>query len=460
MSHIYEDLVRIRKNKRLSKQDVFFKCRIPLETIESIEDGSILSGKMRNKTYVRSYFRTYAKSIGISGDDISLALDEYDAGLYNQGLLLKYLPEEAEAGSGETGPDTKESPGQEDTGTGSNGKKKGQEKSDKDKKKSDKEIKKEEAEEGPRPHKSKIITPETQERTVADIDWEDENIRKVRATSTTGFSSAEARGRESAAPVKLPDPPPVEGIDWAAKVKKAVYRPQRNRLLWVILATLLALALALASIVWYWRSAADTDPGTAPAVETRTREEATPPAAPDADPDARATGETPAATDPAPQDITAGMEQEVVEEVPPPPAPPTREEVIAQIAASASTGDTLFIFAYALHGNLEPIRVQADIFAGADLQDSPPRPYWVEQYQAMRFDFLDEIIFQGSLARMVLLFNGHVIEDLTPFDTDGSWVRISREILMDNETFEFAASDPFTDINPPRSIVDRPRFSP
>ncbi len=458
MSHIYEDLVRIRKNLRLSKQDVYYKCRIPMETIESIEDGSILTGKIRNKTYMRSYFRTYAKALGISIDDISLALDEYDAGLYNQGLLIKYLPEQMAPGTVDPEAEPKGSAGKEDAGARDSSESKGQDKGVKGSKRS-KESKETDTEERPGPHKSKIITPESQEKTIADVDWEDENIKKVRTTSTTGFSAAEARGEEPPAPVKMPDTPSVEGVDWAAKVKEAVYRPQRNRLLWVILATLLALALALAAITWYWR-AGDTDPGAPPAVETWTPDGTTTPGDADAVPESRASDDAPVATDPAPQDITAAAEPESVEDVPTPPPPPTRQEIVAQIAASASTGDTLFIYAYALHGNLEPVRVQADIFAGTDLQDSPPRPYWVEQHQAMRFDFLEEIIFQGSLARMVLLFNGHVIDDLTPFQADGSRVRITRDLLMDNDTFDFAASDPFTDMDPPRSIVDRPRFSP
>ncbi len=450
MSQFFEDLVRIRKNKRLSKQDVFYKCRIPIETIESIEDGSILSGKMRNKTYVRSYFRTYAKAIGVSDEDVTTALDEHDAGLYNQGLLIQYLPEQAEDVSGSAEQKNKEADSAGQAKENRTSQEKESEKKDKTK------IEKKE---GTANQKSKTITPETQEKTVRDVEWEDDSIKKIRSTSTTGFSSAESRSKDATTPAELPDLPKLEGIDWASKVKQAVYRPQRNRLLWVILATLLALALALASIVWYWRSA-EPDPGAPPATEGRIPAETVPPTQPDSDTQLQPTEEAPEATDPVPPDVTAAEEPEAVEETQPPPPPPTREEIAAQIAAFSTTGDTLYVHAYALLGNLEPIRVVSDIFAANDLQNTPPRPYWVEQYQAMRFDFLDEIILQGSLARMVLLFNGHVIEDFDPFFTDGSRIRITRDLLMENNLFYIAETDPFSEMPPPRRIVERPRFSP
>jgi hypothetical protein len=460
MSHFYEDLVRIRKSKRLSKQDVFFKCRIPMETIESIEDGSILSGGVRNKTYMRSYFRTYGKALGISGEDITTALDEHDTGLYRQGLLMKYLPEEMKT-------DSAAQPG--DLSGGEDSPEAGSAKKDADQK-DDAGVSKVKKEPGqpddtlPRPQKSKIITPENQEKSVDDIEWEDDNIKKVRSTSTITYSSSKKDSTPAdPAPVdsrqaKPASQPDVEGIDWASKVKQAVYRPQKNRLLWVILAILLALALAMASIVWYWQ-ADDSELGDPAATERLAPADGVPPAGADPASPQPGTG-TPEAADPVPPDVTGAGEPETVEETTPPPMPPTRQEIVAQLEAFSTTGDTLYIHAYAVHGNLEPIRVVSDIFAGDDIQVTPARPYWVEQRHAMRFDFVDEIILRGSLSRMVLLFNGHIIEDFSKFYTDGSEVRISRDLLMENDKFDIAAGDPFSDLEPPRFIVDRPRFSP
>ncbi len=471
MSNFYDDLVRIRKEKRLSRQDVFFKCRLPTETIEAIEDGSILEGKVRNKTYIRSYFRTYAKAVGISEEDITTALDEHDAGLYNQGLLTRYLEHESEKKGDDTRQNTDhDSEEAEEKSGDKRGGKADQKSGDKamgkvSGKTDDKRGGKTEGETGekssdkpggkqPGTGKSKIITPESQEKTVDDIDWEDKTQKKIRSTSTLHFSPSESRKEDSTDPARLSDEPDVKSVDWASKVKKAVYRPQRNRLLWVILATLLALALAFASIVWYWQSE-EVEPGTQPAAERVA------PVAPTQEPDPQPAPE-PDPTDPVPQDVITAEEPEVEEEAVPPAeqTPLTREQIVSQIEAASTTGDTLFIFSYAIHGNLEPVRVQSDIFGDDDVQNMASRPYWVEHHQAMQFDFLDEIIFQGNLARMVLVFNGHVIEDFSTFYIDGSRISISRESLIENGTFEIADEDPFTLLDPPRSIVERPRFSP
>lgn len=450
MATFFDDLVRIRKEKRLSRQDVYYKCRIPTEMIEAIEDGSIMSGKVRNKTYIRSYFRTYAKTLGISDEDIITALDEYDAGLYDHGLLHKYLPDQPD----DSIPAEKQSPA----------------KSAKEKKKKesgetgdDENAKDQEAE---KKGNSKVITPESQEKTVNDVEWEDENIKKVRTTSTSDYDKEESRHADAGTTIPAPEPTDLGDVDWASKVKKAVYRPQRNRLLWVILAIILALALALASIVWYWKGYG-TEPASTPAVERDAPAQPAPPdpeSVPEEIPQAgrQADQADPASVDPAQQDILTVDESDIEEEVPTeePLPPPTRQEILANIEAHYTTGDTLYALAYALFGNLEPVRVQSDVFAGEDLQESPPRPYWVEQYQAMRFEFLDEIILQGSLARMVLIINGHIIDDFADFYIDGSRISITRERLIRNGTFEIADEDPFTVLEVPRSVVDRPRFSP
>ncbi|MGM0737793.1 MAG: helix-turn-helix domain-containing protein [Bacteroidota bacterium] len=451
MATFFDDLVRIRKEKKLSRQDVYYTCRIPMEMIEAIEDGSIMSGKVRNKTYIRSYFRTYAKTLGISDEDIITALDEYDAGLYDHGLMHKYLPDQpddstpAEKQSSAKPAKEKKKKESRETGDAGNVKEQGAE----------------------RKGKSKVITPESQEKTVDDVEWEDENIKKTRTTSTStspsDYDKEEKRDADAGSAVPAPEPTDVGGVDWASKVKKAVYRPQRNRLLWVILAILLALALALASIVWYWQGYG-TEPAPTPAVEQDVPAPTDPESVPEEVPQAGLPADEadPSAVEPAQQDILTVDGSDIEDEVPPeePPPPPTREEILADIEAHYTTGDTLYALAYALFGNLEPVRVQSDVFAGEDLQDGPPRPYWVEQYQAMRFEFLDEIILQGSLARMVLIINGHIIDNFADFYIDGSRISITRERLIDNGTFEIAEEDPFTVLEVPRSVVDRPRFSP
>ncbi len=64
--------------------------------------------------------------------------------------------------------------------------------------------------------------------------------------------------------------------------------------------------------------------------------------------------------------------------------------------------DTLSIVLYAAHGKLEPIRVFTDVTG--DLN-----PYWIEEGEAIRFEFVNEFQFRDGINNVVLLMNGHPI---------------------------------------------------
>lgn len=468
MTMISEDLVLIRKEKRLSKQDVFDKCRVPLETIYSIEDGSIFTGKTRNKTYLRSYFRTYAKAIGISDEDITRALDEHEEGRYEGSLAAKYLPGNKvdETGKSKHGPEKADSAKKE--------KKSGASKEN-DTGKKEKSNRDAGYRDDPNisnfgvsaPRKGHRITPESQGKTLSDIEWEDTSLKKTPSTSTSQFASAEAVNPDSPK-TAIPDPPDVNNVDWATKVKEAVYKPQRNRLVWVVIATILALTLAAASVYWFWQRNSDPLAMEAPAREAV-------PAAPGDDITAEQdlTDDTPVAVVPETETVPEPVAADEAEEGLPPdeadmeavddeagPAAMTAADIVAHYIDPVAEEDTLYVFAYALHGNLEPIRVQSDIFVPAEPGELPMHPYWVEHQEAMRFDFMDEIVFQGALSRLVLIVNGHVIDDFSDLYLDGPRIQLTREYLMENERFHNPADTPFAEIPEPLSIIDRPRFTP
>ncbi|MDI6400700.1 helix-turn-helix domain-containing protein [Balneolaceae bacterium ANBcel3] len=417
MARISEDLKKIRKEMRLSKQDVFEKCRIPLETIESIEDGSIFSGQTRNITYLRSYFRSYAKAIGIRNEDIVTALDEHQADLYDGLLSNLYLTSKAT-------PDVKK----EDTPQSPSEK--------------EKESK-----------KSKKITPESQDKTIEDVEWEDSSIKKTRATSTSGYASSESRETTSPA-IKSPPPPDLKQVDWAGKVKKAIYKPQKNRLLWVSLATVLALGLAIAFVYWYWLYQEENDITTAvpaPDVAEEVYTEPDPEHIPD-DPEEATTVTEPEVVlteEPSPTEEAIAEEEEEPEPV---------VSIEMKTFTSLSDTDTLHVYIYALHGNMEPVRVESDIFAQGENTVSL-RPYWIEHREAMEFEFTDDIIIQGALSRMVLVVNGHVIQDFSDLYLDGPRIQLSRSFIEENEYLQTPSDSPFETIPAPAAIVDRPRFS-
>ncbi|HBQ61517.1 MAG TPA: DUF4115 domain-containing protein, partial [Balneolaceae bacterium] len=71
-----KDLASIRKSKNLTLEDVQNAIKIPHDILDSIEDDSIFSDPNRNKTYLRSFVRSYAKLLKIDDEDIVEALDE------------------------------------------------------------------------------------------------------------------------------------------------------------------------------------------------------------------------------------------------------------------------------------------------------------------------------------------------------------------------------------------------
>ncbi|MDR9417775.1 helix-turn-helix domain-containing protein [Gracilimonas sp.] len=78
-----KDLASIRKSQNLSLEDIQNAIKIPMDTLESIEDDSIFSDPSKNKTYIRSFVRSYAKVLKIEDEKIVQALDEVEEGNYS-----------------------------------------------------------------------------------------------------------------------------------------------------------------------------------------------------------------------------------------------------------------------------------------------------------------------------------------------------------------------------------------
>lgn len=91
MESIHSDLVKIREKSGLTISDISRKTRIPEHLIKDIEKGTIFENAEKQKTYLRSFVRAYAKTIGIKDDDIIRSLDAYEQGSYAGFLYKKYL---------------------------------------------------------------------------------------------------------------------------------------------------------------------------------------------------------------------------------------------------------------------------------------------------------------------------------------------------------------------------------
>jgi hypothetical protein len=87
----------------MSLADVQSRTRLPESLIRDIENGSIFEMADTQKTYLRSYVRSYAKAVRIADDDVVRALDEFFGGGYQGSLARTYL---GEAVSTDSAPDT------------------------------------------------------------------------------------------------------------------------------------------------------------------------------------------------------------------------------------------------------------------------------------------------------------------------------------------------------------------
>lgn len=87
MASIGNDLATIREQQGKTLEDIHDTTKIPLHILQAIEDGSIFTEFDENKTYIRSYIRSYGKALKIADELVVEALDYYELGTYDGQLL-------------------------------------------------------------------------------------------------------------------------------------------------------------------------------------------------------------------------------------------------------------------------------------------------------------------------------------------------------------------------------------
>ena len=92
MPSLGQDLRSIREHLDFTVEDIQSATKLPLDTIRSIEDGTIFSESKEINTYIRSFVRTYGRALKIDNDLMTQALDQEELGNYTN-LLLKNYPE-------------------------------------------------------------------------------------------------------------------------------------------------------------------------------------------------------------------------------------------------------------------------------------------------------------------------------------------------------------------------------
>ena len=92
MPSLGRDLRSIREHLDYTVEDIQNATKLPLDTIRSIEDGSIFSESKEINTYIRSFVRTYGRALKIDNELMAQALDQEELGNYTR-LLLNNFPE-------------------------------------------------------------------------------------------------------------------------------------------------------------------------------------------------------------------------------------------------------------------------------------------------------------------------------------------------------------------------------
>jgi cytoskeletal protein RodZ len=235
-------------------------------------------------------------------------------------------------------------------------------------------------------------------------------------------------------PLPKADHPDVESVDWADMGRKfQPLKSVRSRTWAGIFITLLIITAAVSFFYFY-----ETDPASTEAAgnQTTTQQEESP--------------EQKVSTDSLELDIVPSSETNDTSEQ----QPVTTADDIPNEALSALP-DTLSVVLYAAYGRLEPVRVYTDIMDDIN-------PYWIEQGEAIRFNFVNELNIRGQFSRLVLLLNGHPVQNLREnfYNPDTRLLEINRSYFENDPQWLQPAPDSLEiDAPPPTTIKSRPTFN-
>lgn len=367
-----KDLASLRKSQNLSLEDIQNAIKIPADILKSIEEETIFNDPSKNKTYVRSFVRSYAKVLKIEDDVIVRALDELEEGTYSGGLI---------SDEQDTTPQPKEtSPGQNLFG---------EQKPDTD-------------------------------------PWESSQ-KPVSETPQKEYESFSK-------PVhgKTPDPKEtsdIKNINWVDIGNSFAIDSKRSKT-WVIFAVIILVVVLIGAIFVYRDSISNlftSTPGNEePAIEGTTSFQ---------------------------NDIPAAADSSALEENITPGNTSPEEETTSLQDSSTILGDTLTVVVYAAYSQLDPVRVTSDF-------NGRTNPFWMELGEAYYFDFRDSLQVRGQYGDLLLMFNGHVIENprQNHFDEELNSIVITRDILSQQRYLEPAPEEFPLNVTPPDSIVYRVQF--
>lgn len=373
MPSLGNDLALIREEQNLTLKDIQDATKIPSHILRSIEDDSIFSDFEENKTYIRSYVRSYAKALKIEDERIIKALDQQEEGSY--------------------------------TGTLTN----------------EPEMDKPQGIESPKDDAKQDTTSEGAEEMVHDHSPEFSEDTKQKTSANTGKDDD-----------IIDKSPSVRSVDWADLGRQFQPLDTQSKY-WAGVLILVFAVLAGLFAFYYYQSEAPASSTNEPPQEQMAT---SPNLIPDSlQLDVRDTNVQ--ENESIPDDISTSADEE------------------SQRTALESLPDTLSLVIYAAYDKLEPVRVYTDIMDSIN-------PYWLEQGDAYRFEFVNTIRIRGQYSRMVLLFNGHVVQNVREqfYNPDTRLIEIDRSFFEDDPRWLQPPPDSLNiDAPSPVTIQNRPTFN-
>lgn len=221
---------------------------------------------------------------------------------------------------------------------------------------------------------------------------------------------------------KMPEPPSVSSVDWADMGKRFAPLQSKSRI-WIGIGFVLAIIAVVLFFFVYQNSPTtfNNEPGESPVDLTQ--------------------------PEVAPDSLQVELNQAESEQQ-------NGQTELTRTEARTSLADTLTLLVYAAYGKLEPVRVYSDLMGNIN-------PYWIEQGEAIQFEFVNEIRIRGQYSRMALLFNGHLIENFRNqfYNNETRMIEIDRSYFENDNKWLQAAPDSLPGLSPPSTVIERPTYN-
>jgi len=238
--------------------------------------------------------------------------------------------------------------------------------------------------------------------------------------------TARGPGVEESAPdqetEKMPEPPSVSSVDWADMGKRFAPLQSKSRI-WIGIVFVLAIIAVVLFFFVYQNSPTTINNESGESPVNLTQPEV------------------------APDSLQVDLSQAESEQQ-------NGQTELTRTETRTTLADTLTMLVYAAYGKLEPVRVYSDLMGNIN-------PYWIEQGEAIQFEFVNEIRIRGQYSRMALLFNGHLVENFRNrfYSNETRMLEINRSFFENDDRWLQAAPDSIPGLSSPTTIIERPTFN-